>query len=419
MSKLSLFTTLCLLLALFTGCSNDDGNTPKLTITGGGQQTLYANSEVAWLTFTAEAEWEVFVPDKDRWVSVVEDQDYAKPGERVLFMDIEPNFSGETRTATVTILSRMTQQQVTLTQSGQDTQGKVPEPYYLLTEMVRIAPLYDAVAGSAAEPVFGSATDPASGSATLSTRTSPQVDPSANVKIFTFNYNTNQQLDWITVKHSSDEYTGEGFTYDYTHPNEIVIQGHQTTGGLLPTGTFKLNDRGWVESYQYNAPGTVVNCALQYDDDRLIGGSFTATGVETGTSTIASTVTWTGDNLTKLAFGAGDNKTDLVEIRYSSSDLRNRTEINFDLNYLIDQTGFFSNLPLSDNFYLQAAGRTGKRSKYYLTEQRDLLDGANYNFIYEMDARNLPIRVAVVKNSDASSIIQYDFSYKPVIRKAE
>ncbi|MDR0894928.1 MAG: BACON domain-containing protein [Prevotellaceae bacterium] len=396
MSKSYFRIVLCLIATLFAACNNDNDNTPKIVITDGGQQTLYASSVVAWFTFTADAEWQMFAPDA--WVQIVEDQNWnTAPGNHTVYLKLEPNFSGKDRSASVILRSRQTEERVTLTQSAYNTEGKVPDPYYLLTRMYRYV-------------------DPA-------TRTSPMVPQ--NVTVTDFYYNDRQQLtDVSTYPAAQEEHPAvSGFYYDYSQANTINLQRKTTLNGgqTYPTGTFNIDASGYVSNYKYIAFGTTVDGALQYTDGYLTSGTYTSASTETGTQTVATTATYDEGNLTLLTFGSDNNPVDnehnRIEMRYSNASLINSDIVNLDLNYLLDQTGFVNSLPLCDNFYLKAGGYAGKRSRCYMTEQRDGLDGTIYSFLYRTGENGLPEIVEVNRNNTLEGRVLYQFTYQPIIRK--
>jgi len=255
------FNYLLLALALvLTGCDNkpeSDGGDKQITLPNQTEkeQLAYADEEsTGGFSFVAKADWTATVVETTAralpvsWLRLLHNgvETYSgAAGSFTLVVEMDTNYSGETRSATITIVSGSDDVSITVTQNGTTEQGKSPEMPRLIIAIKETATFnsdyYDS--GNLYQP------------------------PS-----FEFKYDEkDHRLKELHIKDPNNEWGNYVYTYDYSIFSEIRVSDNY---GAKYVG--KLNDKSYITS-MVNAGGYDDVTTLTYNNEgylqRIVSGS--------------------------------------------------------------------------------------------------------------------------------------------------
>ncbi len=131
--------TFCATALMFASCDGIEGD-KEIELTGGQkQQTVHADDTEgeSAISFTAKSDWAVDVTEKTSsrvnntsWLRLLfdgEEKYSGEAGDYTLTIEIDPNLTGATRTATITIICGEDKITVTITQDAKTAEGKDPD----------------------------------------------------------------------------------------------------------------------------------------------------------------------------------------------------------------------------------------------------------------------------------------------------
>lgn len=324
--------TFCAAALMFTSCGlpggEDDGD-KEIRLTGGEkEQTVHADDTEpgSGISFTALSDWTADVSEKHSsrandtsWLRLLLDgkETYSGgAGTFTLTIEIDPNYSGKTRSATITIICGEDKISVTVTQNGTGEDGKVPEAPRLITAITQ------------------------SGTFNSDQYDDDPFEPMS----YEFKYFAdNLRLKELRIIDPDWEYGNYVYTYDYTTLNEIRVTDNW--GELY---TAPLNSMGYVSRVtEEDMPDDFT--LLTYDSN----GYLKTTGVGDGRD--GYTYIWRDGNLV----GVEDEE---AEVFYTK-ELNDKTNIDLNafLMYVVE-----GNMSYNPEGLFMLIDRMGKRSRNYI-----------------------------------------------------
>lgn len=340
-----------LVLLFVTACSDDDNNTRQIEVADESEleQTLSGDQQTSTLSFVAASDWTSTVSETtpttksaDSWLKL--DPDHGGAGSYTINIILEPNETGETRSAVITISCGGTQITVSVTQEA--TSGSVTPSDRYFVERVNILN----------EEVYSTG------------------ETHKNEDIYFFEYDEKGRVTLVRTEDPEADGTNE-ITYG---DGTVTIY---TTGedGYEETSVFTLNEDGYVKSFsRKESSGESVEGTIVYDENGYVksGTRIVRSGSE---NEYTDTAEWEDGNLVKACMGSSVGEPDKTTavMKYNNPDYVNTPTINLDLNYLICSTEWLDCL-MMDGLYLQPFDYMGKRSALYMTEERDMYSGDYY-----------------------------------------
>lgn len=350
------FSYLFFALLLAVGC--DDGNNEQtgkqIEISNPSEivQQGYADDQTTGgFTFTAKSAWTATVAAKTRasgvsWLRLLLDGAETYSGDAGTFtltIEIDANYTGETRSATVTVTSGNDKIIITVTQNGETKNGETPEKPKLIAKIVETATFNsDYYSSVTYAPHY-----------------------------YEFKYDEQDRLKEYYVKEKNGT-TYYKVAYSYDIQGEIRLTDDSEDTNVVP-----LNSMGYIASvdipyyegrtYTYNSEGYLQKITSDYYD-----------------YSSPYEFIWSGGNPVMMRM-AGDEWNDDRETPSTfSAELNNKTTIDLNVfffgltgtSYLFEP--YFT--PSYDAEYLTALiGLAGKRAKNYMISKKYDLDYGNAN----------------------------------------
>lgn len=373
-----------LVLLFVTACSDDDNNTRQIEVADESEleQTLSGDQQTSTLSFVAASDWTSTVSETtpttksaDSWLKL--DPDHGGAGSYTINIILEPNETGETRSAVITISCGGTQITVSVTQEA--TSGSVTPSDRYFVERVNILN----------EEVYSTG------------------ETHKNEDIYFFEYDEKGRVTLVRTEDPEADGTNE-ITYG---DGTVTIY---TTGedGYEETSVFTLNEDGYVKSFsRKESSGESVEGTIVYDENGYVksGTRIVRSGSE---NEYTDTAEWEDGNLVKACMGSSVGEPDKTTavMKYNNPDYVNTPTINLDLNYLICSTEWLDCL-MMDGLYLQPFGYMGKRSALYMTEERDMYSGDYYTYTYDYDELGRPVTIHKVRHTDDTYYVSEEYTY--------
>lgn len=373
-----------LVLLFVTACSDDDNNTRQIEVADESEleQTLSGDQQTSTLSFVAASDWTSTVSETtpttksaDSWLKL--DPDHGGAGSYTINIILEPNETGETRSAVITISCGGTQITVSVTQEA--TSGSVTPSDRYFVERVNILN----------EEVYSTG------------------ETHKNEDIYFFEYDEKGRVTLVRTEDPEADGTNE-ITYG---DGTVTIY---TTGedGYEETSVFTLNEDGYVKSFsRKESSGESVEGTIVYDENGYVksGTRIVRSGSE---NEYTDTAEWEDGNLVKACMGSSVGEPDKTTavMKYNNPDYVNTPTINVDLNYLICSTEWLDCL-MMDGLYLQPFGYMGKRSALYMTEERDMYSGDYYTYTYDYDELGRPVTIHKVRHTDDTYYVSEEYTY--------
>ncbi len=373
-----------LVLLFVTACSDDDNNTRQIEVADESEleQTLSGDQQTSTLSFVAASDWTSTVSETtpttksaDSWLKL--DPDHGGAGSYTINIILEPNETGETRSAVITISCGGTQITVSVTQEA--TSGSVTPSDRYFVERVNILN----------EEVYSTG------------------ETHKNEDIYFFEYDEKGRVTLVRTEDPEADGTNE-ITYG---DGTVTIY---TTGedGYEETSVFTLNEDGYVKSFsRKESSGESVEGTIVYDENGYVksGTRIVRSGSE---NEYTDTAEWEDGNLVKVCMGSSVGEPDKTTavMKYNNPDYVNTPTINLDLNYLICSTEWLDCL-MMDGLYLQPFGYMGKRSALYMTEERDMYSGDYYTYTYDYDELGRPVTIHKVRHTDDTYYVSEEYTY--------
>ena len=371
-------------LLFVTACSDDDNNTRQIEVADESEleQTLSGDQQTSTLSFVAASDWTSTVSETtpttksaDSWLKL--DPDHGGAGSYTINIILEPNETGETRSAVITISCGGTQITVSVTQEA--TSGSVTPSDRYFVERVNILN----------EEVYSTG------------------ETHKNEDIYFFEYDEKGRVTLVRTEDPEADGTNE-ITYG---DGTVTIY---TTGedGYEETSVFTLNEDGYVKSFsRKESSGESVEGTIVYDENGYVksGTRIVRSGSE---NEYTDTAEWEDGNLVKACMGSSVGEPDKTTavMKYNNPDYVNTPTINLDLNYLICSTEWLDCL-MMDGLYLQPFGYMGKRSALYMTEERDMYSGDYYTYTYDYDELGRPVTIHKVRHTDDTYYVSEEYTY--------
>ena len=373
-----------LMLLFVTACSDDDNNTRQIEVADESEleQTLSGDQQTSTLSFVAASDWTSTVSETtpttksaDSWLKL--DPDHGGAGSYTINIILEPNETGEARSAVITISCGGTQITVSVTQEA--TSGSVTPSDRYFVERVNILN----------EEVYSTG------------------ETHKNEDIYFFEYDEKGRVTLVRTEDPEADGTNE-ITYG---DGTVTIY---TTGedGYEETSVFTLNEDGYVKSFsRKESSGESVEGTIVYDENGYVksGTRIVRSGSE---NEYTDTAEWEDGNLVKACMGSSVGEPDKTTavMKYNNPDYVNTPTINLDLNYLICSTEWLDCL-MMDGLYLQPFGYMGKRSALYMTEERDMYSGDYYTYTYDYDELGRPVTIHKVRHTDDTYYVSEEYTY--------
>lgn len=373
-----------LVLLFVTACSDDDNNTRQIEVADESEleQTLSGDQQTSTLSFVAASDWTSTVSETtpttksaDSWLKL--DPDHGGAGSYTINIILEPNETGEARSAVITISCGGTQITVSVTQEA--TSGSVTPSDRYFVERVNILN----------EEVYSTG------------------ETHKNEDIYYFEYDEKGRVTLVRTEDPEADGTNE-ITYG---DGTVTIY---TTGedGYEETSVFTLNEDGYVKSFsRKESSGESVEGTIVYDENGYVksGTRIVRSGSE---NEYTDTAEWEDGNLVKACMGSSVGEPDKTTavMKYNNPDYVNTPTINLDLNYLICSTEWLDCL-MMDGLYLQPFGYMGKRSALYMTEERDMYSGDYYTYTYDYDELGRPVTIHKVRHTDDTYYVSEEYTY--------
>lgn len=377
-----------LVLLFVTACSDDDNNTRQIEVADESEleQTLSGDQQTSTLSFVAASDWTSTVSETtpttknaDSWLKL--DPDHGGAGSYTINIILEPNETGEARSAVITISCGGTQITVSVTQEA--TSGSVTPSDRYFVERVNILN----------EEVYSTG------------------ETHKNEDMYYFEYDEKGRVTSVRTEDPEADGTNE-ITYG---DGTVTIY---TTGedGYEETSVFTLNEAGNVESYTYennegeSSKGTIVYDADGYAKYGTRTTVYPNSDFESGEWT--DTAEWEDGNLVRACMGspAGEPDRTTAVMKYDNPDYVNAPMINIDLSYIVCSTEWLDCL-MMDGLYLQPFGYMGKRSALYMTEERDMYSGDYYTYTYDYDELGRPVTIHKVRHTDDTYYVSEEYTY--------
>ena len=367
MKKISHLLLMLILPAfIMTGCSDDDKNDDKqieLPNQSEKTQTAFADDETTGgFTFTAQSSWTATVKETAptgrsvlsgtrasdvSWLRLLLDgsEKYSgDAGKFTLTIELDPNYSGETRSATITIKSGDDSITITVTQDGKTEQGEVPtEPTQKRVKKLSI--------------------------------TSTHPESAGRVTTGEFEYDNQGRVTKLTNVNFDGVGTQSVDVYNYVSSTKVTGTHTYTNGGGDGAGSFTLtlNAEGLLvsseDSYKmnYESKADKITGAYEYSDGYLSKVTeLSKRNYDEYESKKIIDMTWTSGNMTKIVAssyypngtsGALElSYTDQCDVTFSSYSVNS----NFDLGLLF--TAYFGDAVTGVNL-------TGKTNKNLVAKE--------------------------------------------------
>ena len=378
-----------LVLLFVTACSDDDNNTRQIEVADESEleQTLSGDQQTSTLSFVAASDWTSTVSETtppttknaDSWLKL--DPDHGGAGSYTINIILEPNETGEARSAVITISCGGTQITVSVTQEA--TSGSVTPSDRYLVERVNILN----------EEVYSTG------------------ETHKNENIYFFEYDEEGRV----TSFYTEDLEEDGIS-TVTYGDGTITIHFTGADSYEETDVFTLNESGYMESYTYeNNEGESSKGTIVYDADGYAKyGTRTTVNphseYESGEWT--DTAEWEDGNLVKACMGSplGEPDKTTAVMKYDNPDYVNTPTINLDLNYLICSTEWLDCL-MMDGLYLQPFGYMGKRSALYMTEERDMYSGDYYTYTYDYDELGRPVTIHKVRHTDDTYYVSEEYTY--------
>lgn len=367
-------------LFFVTACSDSDESTNLIKVSDESEleQTLSADQQTSTISFVAASDWTSTVTETTTsrstasWITL--DPDHGSAGSYTISIILEPNETGETRTAVITIICGDTQITINITQASTFTTSEL----YLI-EKINIVNNYVTSSGHA----------------------------SSIEDIWYFTYDDNGRVIKMYTNDSADG------VVSLTYEGNNIIMVDEGEDNYVDKTTFTLGEDGYVTSFtsvendQYTTTGT-----LTYSDGYVVEGRQTTSG---STTERIDKAEWENGNLIRVSSqGGGGYESGESEMSYDNPNYVNNPNINMDLNYAVCSTEWLDCIMFGGR-YLQVFGYMGKRSALYMTEERDLNSGDCYTYTYEFDELGRPITIKCVSTDSEhyqSDEYIYTITYK-------
>ena len=323
---------------ILTGCDNKpepDGDDKQITLPNQTEkeQLAYADEEsTGGFSFVAKADWTATVAETTAralpvsWLRLLHNgvETYSGvAGSFTLVVEMDTNYSGETRSATITIVSGSDDISITVTQNGTTEQGKAPEMPRLITAIKETATFNSDYYGS------GNLYQPLS---------------------FEFKYDEKDyRLKELHIKDSDNEWGNYVYTYDYSIFSEIRVSDNY---GAKYVGA--LNNRGSISNMvnaedEYSEPTTLTYNHEGYLQRVVSGSEYYINYI------------WANGNL--IGAQSNDEGYDGSSQMSYTSESNNKTTIDLNMFIAYIANGGQSYFPVS---LFGLIDKTGKRSGNYM-----------------------------------------------------
>lgn len=300
---------------VFAACDsgNDDGDGERqITLPDQNEQTQqgYADdASTGGFTFTARSAWTANVVEQTRsssvsWLRLLyngEEKYSGAAGTFTLSIELETNYSGETRSATITITSGSDKITISVEQKGKTEEGIIPED-----------PGNNNVTGKLVKKITMTSTDPADASSLSPVTVVLNYDAQNRVTSY-----TNANFDGPgTISSATFTYTKDKVTADYVYTNSDSPGTGQTIYNLNADGNAISMESKFKQDYE--TVDWESSATFSYDANGYLVGSVELinNGVDNDnapnsdpaeepltniqTSKRIYTCTWSGGNMTKV-----------------------------------------------------------------------------------------------------------------------
>lgn len=314
----------------------------------------------------------------DSWLKL--DPDHGGAGSYTINIILEPNETGEARSAVITISCGGTQITVSVTQEA-STGGSTPSERYLV-ERINILN----------EEVYSTG------------------ETHKNENIYFFEYDEEGRV----TSFYTEDLEEDGIS-TVTYGDGTITIHFTGADSYEETDVFTLNESGYVESYMYkdNDNNTdYTTGTITYDEDGYAKSAIRTEIYSDGENKWTDTAEWEDGNLVRACTGSplGEPDKTTAVMKYNNPDYVNTPTINLDLNYLICSTEWLDCL-MMDGLYLQPFGYMGKRSALYMTEERDMYSGDYYTYTYDYDELGRPVTIHKVRHTDDTYYVSEEYTY--------
>lgn len=311
------------------------------------------------------------------------DPDHGGAGSYTVNIILDPNYTGEARSAVITIICGDTQITVTVTQEA--ASGSVTPSDRYLVERINILN----------EEVYSTG------------------ETHKNEDIYYFEYDDAGRV--VSINTDDPEVDG---TNTLTYGDGTITMHTTGEDGYEENAVFVLNEAGYVESYtdkvnyggsdeEESSEGTIV-----YDADGYAKYGTRTTVYSGSESEWNDTAEWEDGNLVRACMGSpvGEPDKTAAVMKYDNPDYVNTPTINLDLSYIVCSTEWLDCFML-DGLYLKPFGYIGKRSALYMTEERDMYSGDYYTYTYDYDELGRPVTIHKVRHTDDTYYVSEEYTY--------
>ncbi|WP_163219360.1 BACON domain-containing protein [Bacteroides sp. 224] len=394
MKHLFNFLLVAICVVGFSACSSDDENPTKTIEINSGTETqiVYADDTESkeGISFTAAEPWTATVTEKATttsrapgasWLRLLFDGTEKYSGNAGTFtfvIELDANYTGTSRSATIVIESGKDSITITVTQEGVTEEGKKPDESVNNSNFTYFIKQIN--------------------------RKNYEEDGSLySKKVLDFSYDKQMQLVKVDevlqlVKEKEVYKTIMDISYEKDKINYTVDDDcdeiHDTT--------VTLNDKGYITSGKRNHED--VNWRVTYNNQDYMTESF---GVDkTDKPSIAENnriLTWTNGNLTKMVW---NNQQTPSTTQYTTTttytDIQHNSLLNVDLNWFLDISETWDFAVSSDfswdTMVFAAMGYYGKGSTHLIKTVTDQFDSASISFSYTLDSRGLVNQIECKRN---------------------
>lgn len=377
---------LLLILGIATACSEDDSPNTPIRLTNGTQkeQTFYADD--GWImnciNFTADGPWEACIQpgntppsNQENWISL--NSISGEAGDFSLHLLLQPNETGNMRTARILLRCGMSQVRITVTQQATNSDGSHPaspthpilkgnvkyirmaeyDEYRTLNKVNEITFLYD-------------------NEAQVKKVVCKMQEPEDNGTIST-------QTDSISITRGNQQ-----VSYTIQSVKNGIHPGGHVKGNIeLSPGNYAL--RGTCETYDAdNRQTDRSSYELFYTSESLLS----QTRITTKEQTKEYRFTWSNGNPVQVVWGNANGPSFTETASFTS--IINLT--NIDLNWLLMMpTEGWSSASGDIHNVFSILGYTGKRSKNMVNAIHETdntnFDRYRYDFVFNRDGQPIQI----------------------------
>lgn len=397
MKKLLFAAIAC--LALFPACNDDTTEPGPLDISSDQlYQNVYADTELANISFTAAASWEteiVYVETKadaaEPWLTLAPQSGPA--GTASIKATLTTNTTESDRKALVKILCDGKTVIVTFLQKATTEDGKIPgkddpepepkpDPINKLVREIRITHNY------------------------------PHHNTS-RLEVYTFTYDDRNRIvkfEDVEYKEGNSSSINWAATYSYSYSGSTITETEsrkESNYSYESVITYTLDETGNVKEYK----GSDTELNGENSSQSKYGGTLTydAAGyLQQVTGTFDSDpnsefCTWKEGNLVKVE--DGDNKKYSTQIEYGDAE----NKYNIDFNYLLAQTEWLGCLAF-EGLGIKFFGNIGKRSAKLMTKETDSNYGDYYTYEYKFNKDGILNEITITDPSAGSQVCAISYT---------